>query len=95
MPLVAVGLVMSDTPTEESDSTDGARMQLGPDTIHEREEAIYLDCPQCGSNVAVEQIITEGRCTGQLDGDIAETEDDTRLEGGCGAELALELVWEG
>ncbi|PSQ49672.1 hypothetical protein BRD19_03405 [Halobacteriales archaeon SW_7_65_23] len=85
---------MSDTPTEDSDNTGGARMQLGPDTIHEKEDAIYLDCPSCGANVSIEQIITEGRCTGQLDGDIAETEDDTQLEGGCNAALSLELVWE-
>ena len=85
---------MSDTPTEESDESDGARMVLEPDTIHERAGALYIDCPSCGSNVSIEQIVTEGRCPGQLDDEVAETADDTELDDGCGAKLSLELVWK-
>lgn len=82
---------MSDS---SSDLPEGSRMHLTPDTIHEEEDGIYLDCPQCGSTVSIEQIVNEGRCTGQLDGDMAETEDDTQIEEGCNAKLSLELVWE-
>lgn len=86
---------MSETPTESDDRPEGSRMPLEPDSIHEADGGIYLDCPQCGSNVSVEQIVTEGRCSGRLDGDYAEVEDDTRLQDrGCTAHLSLELVWE-
>lgn len=74
-------------------STDGARMKLEPNAIHETDSGIYLDCPQCGSNVSVAQVVQEGRCTGALEDDMAETEDETRLQD-CTAKLSLELVWE-
>lgn len=84
---------MAESPPENGD-TEGSRMKLEPDSIHETDGGIYLDCPQCGSNVSVVQVVNEGRCTGQLDDELAETEDDTELQEGCNAKLSLELVWE-
>ncbi len=86
---------MSDTPHQNSDR-EGSRMMLEPDAIHETDDGIYLDCPQCGSGISIIHLVNEGRCSGRLDDDMAEVEDDTQLqEGGCGANLSLELVWEG
>lgn len=84
---------MVDSQPENSDS-EGSRMTLGPDAIHETDDGIYLDCPQCGSNVSVAQVVTEGTCTGHLDDEVAETEDDTELQEGCNANLSLDLVWK-
>lgn len=86
--------VMSDTPTEESGRPEGSRMLLEPDTIHEEEGGIVLDCPKCGSTISIEQIVNEGRCDGSLSDEMAETEDDTQIEDNCNARLSLELVWE-
>lgn len=85
--------MMSGSSPGNSDG-DETRMTLEPDSVHEMDDGTYLDCPQCGSNVSVVQIVTRGRCPGQLDDEIAETEDDTELQDGCGASLTLELVWE-
>lgn len=84
---------MSDPPAENNDSDGNARMKVEPKAIHELDDGIYLDCPQCGSNVSIVQIVTEGRCTGQLEEDLTETESETQLQEGCTAELSLELVW--
>lgn len=83
---------MAESP--QTNRQDGARMQLEPDAVHESDNRIFLDCPQCGSNVSIVQVVSEGQCTGQLDGKMAETEDDTELQEGCNAKLSLELVWE-
>lgn len=85
---------MSDTPGENTDRPDGSRMMLEPDALHETDEGVFLDCPQCGANVSITRVITEGTCTGEYDNQSAETEDDTELQGGCNANLSLELVWE-
>lgn len=84
---------MSDSPADESDA---ARMVLEPDAVHEENGGPSIDCPQCGATNSLVDIIDQGRCTGVLDDDVAEVEsDDEQLEeGGCGAELSLELVWE-
>lgn len=84
---------MADTPPEEP-IADGARMELEPDAVHETESGVFLDCPKCGSNISIVQVVSEGRCTGNLDDEVAETEDDTTLQEGCNAELSLELIWE-
>ena len=78
------------------DESDAARMMLEPDAVHEEDEGPSIDCPQCGATITIVSIIEEGRCTGRLDGDMAEAEsgDEQLQEGGCGAELSLELVWE-
>ncbi len=85
---------MSDS--SETAESDAARMELGPDAVHEGdEEGPYVDCPQCGSPVTLTQIIEEGRCTGTLESETAEVEaDDDQIQQGCNAELSLELVWE-
>ena len=83
---------MSDSPSDESDD---ARMALEPDALHEGDGEPYLDCPACGSPATFTQIVEEGRCTGYLDADVAETEDGERLQTpACTATLSLELVWE-
>lgn len=81
-------------PDSEHGGVKGARMELTPDTIHEN-EAISLDCPECGSTVTITQIIEDGHCSGTLDADQTEVvDDDEQLqEPGCTAELSLELVW--
>ena len=85
---------MENSSSAGADAPEGSRMMLEPDTIHSGDDGWYLDCPQCGSNVSLNRIVTKGRCSGRLDGDVAETEDDTPLEKGCDAKLSLELVWE-
>lgn len=85
---------MADAPTEGADAPAGSRLMLEPKTIHERDDGVYLDCPQCGSNVSITRIITKGECSGQLEGEVAEAEDDTQLQQDCNATLSLELVWE-
>lgn len=83
---------MSDSSTGEG---DGARMMLEPNTVHDEGGEPAIDCPQCGSTVSLTQVIQEGRCTGQPGGEASESEDGEQLqEGGCTAELSLELVWE-
>lgn len=74
----------------------GARMQLGPDAVHEGENEPQIDCPQCGSTVSLVHIIEEGRCPGTLGPEDAEVEDEVEQPqyGECNAKLSLELVWE-
>lgn len=82
---------------DDSERADGARMVLEPKAIHEGDENndVSVDCPQCGATVSIMQIVEEGRCTGQLDPDVAEAEgNEEQLETGCNAKLSLELVWE-
>lgn len=71
-------------------------MVIEPDALHEGEDEIFLDCPQCGSTTTITQILTEGRCSGYLDSEAAEskTEDKQLLDPICTAELSLELVWK-
>lgn len=87
---------MSDSPSDETEESEAARMELEPDAFHEGEDEAYLDCPQCGSPATLSQIINEGRCSGYLDSEVAESEaEDQQLQDPvCTAELALELVWE-
>ena len=85
--------MMSDPPTEDSDPDEGARMKVEPNTVHETDDGIFLDCPQCGSNVSFVQLVNQGRCTGYLEEEITEAPADTEQQEGCDAELTLELVW--
>ena len=80
--------------TDKGDNAEDTRMMLEPDAIHERDDGLYVDCPNCGSTVSLVQIINQGRCPGQLEEEMTEAQDETRLQEGCGAELSLELVWE-
>lgn len=79
----------------EHDGGGAARIELEPDAVHEGDGEVFLDCPQCGSSVSLTQIIEEGHCSGRLDADVAEVqEEDTQLQdSACTANLALELVW--
>lgn len=83
---------------EDNHQEDAARMQLGPDAVHESDNdgEQYFDCPSCGAPVTVTQIIEEGRCSGALDAEVAEsyTNDTAVQDTGCTADLALEMVWK-
>lgn len=77
------------------DGPDGSRMVLEPDSLHEGEDGVYLDCPRCGSNATLVQIVTEGRCSNRVDGELKDGVDDAGAQQErCEAHLALELVWE-
>ncbi|WP_459190728.1 hypothetical protein [Halosimplex sp. J119] len=82
--------------TDSDDAPAGARMMLEPDSIHEQEGDLAIDCPQCGATVSIQHIVEEGYCPGYLEDDEmnAESGGETPQEGGCGAQLSLELVWE-
>lgn len=86
---------MPDPTGDEPRERDAARIALEPDAVHEGDGEAYLDCPQCGSSVSLTRIIEDGHCSGRLDGDVVEVqEEDTQLQDpACTANLALELVW--
>lgn len=83
---------MSDSHETASAASDAARMELEPNTIHEKETGLHLDCPQCGAAVSLVRIIQDGSCPGRLENDESETANETEL-GDCTAKLSLELVW--
>ncbi|MFC6837445.1 hypothetical protein [Halomarina ordinaria] len=76
--------------TDEHDA-ESARMELGPDALHESDEGYSLDCPECGSPASLIDIVEHGRCRGYLEN---EGREDTDRAPDCTAELSLELVWE-
>lgn len=86
---------MPDSSSDGTEESEVARMELEPDALHEGEDEPYLDCPQCGSSITITQILNEGRCSGYLDSEVAESEaEDEQLQDPvCTAELSLELVW--
>lgn len=86
----------SEAHSDSGKRPSGARMQLGPDAVHEGENEPQIDCPQCGSTVSLVHIIEEGRCPGVLGAEDAETTegDQDPQVGECNAKLSLELVWE-
>lgn len=87
---------MSDS-SDSAESDDAARMELGPDAIHEGDQiGPYIDCPSCGASLPLAHVIEEGECTTRLDAEAAEveTEDEDLNTTGCGAQLRVELVWE-
>jgi len=70
-------------------------MMIEPDSLHEGEDGIYLDCPKCGSNVSLGRIVSTGRCSNSVDGEVTDAaEGPHSSEGDCDARLSLELVWE-
>ncbi|WP_221621661.1 hypothetical protein [Halocatena pleomorpha] len=86
---------MSDTSPENEKTPTKARMIIEPDALHEGEDELFLDCPQCGSTTTISRILNKGRCSGYLDAKEAEstTEDEQLLDPICTAKLSLELVW--
>lgn len=83
---------MSDTPRDDFDYSEAARMQLTPDDLHEAEGGLALDCPECGSIATVQQIVDEGRCSARLEAEETEVlSHDEEMP--CTARLSLELVW--
>lgn len=87
---------MADQSPDTADRTDGSRLMLEPDSVHEGEDGIYLDCPKCGSNAAIGRIISTGRCSNGVDSELKDGVDDDAAcgEDYCDAHLSLELVWE-
>lgn len=87
---------MPNPASDRTESSTQARMVIEPDALHEGEDELFLDCPQCGSTTSITQILNKGRCSGYLDSDAAEakTEDKQLLDPICTANLSLELVWE-
>lgn len=90
---------MADDSSRTNELSDGARMPLEPDAIHETDDGYAIDCPECGAAVSLIEVVETGRCPGYLDADAAETaeaqDEPTELKGsGCTAKLSLELVWE-
>lgn len=84
---------MSDPSAGESTTETAARMELGPDELHEGDDGLYVDCPQCGSIARIQTVVNEGHCENRLDSETTETLDgDEEIQ--CTAELSLELVWE-
>ncbi len=81
---------------DRAETSTEARMVIEPDAVHEGEDELFLDCPQCGSTTTITRILSKGRCSGYLDADAAEskTEDKQLLDPICTAKLSLELVWE-
>jgi len=67
-------------------------------TLHEGDSRVepYFDCPSCSAPATVTQVVEEGRCSGALDAEVAESyADDTALrDTGCRAKPALEMVWK-
>lgn len=84
---------MSDSESTERDS-DGARMVLEPDALHEGEEENWIDCPSCGSPASITQVVEHGRCSNYLDAEVSESGTQQLQDVECEAELSLELVWE-
>lgn len=81
-----------DNPDSDIDRDEAARMMLEPDAFHE-EDGLSIDCPQCGAAASVIDIVEEGQCPGYADEGETEDAGGSPREGGCGAKLALELVW--
>ncbi len=81
--------------TQPDDTAEATRMELEPDSFHEGDEGVTIDCPQCGSTVPIAFLISEGRCPNALDGDEMEVESDATSpqDVECSAKLGLELVW--
>lgn len=62
--------------------SNAARMFLEQDALSERDDGFVIDCPECGIQTRLADVVLEGHCSGY------------RGETGCGAALWLELVWD-
>ena len=85
---------MTESTSDNGSADEGTRMMLEPKAVHETDDGLSVDCPNCGSTVPLVQVVNRGRCSGTLEAEMSETQDDTQLQEGCGAELSLELVWK-
>jgi hypothetical protein len=74
------------------DWENAARMELGPDAVHESEEGYYLDCPECGSPATIDNIIEEGRCNGYLNEQVEGIDFEVE-QMSCSAVLQFELAY--
>jgi hypothetical protein len=72
-------------------SEDVAYTELEPDAWHQTEKGAYsIDCPECGSEATLMNVVKHGRCNGYL----SKHEDDVELETqpmDCTAKLWFEL----
>lgn len=80
--------------SEPTSDDDGARMVLEPDALHESEEALWIECPSCGSPATIDQIVEHGRCSNYLDAEVSESGGQQLQDVECDAKFSLELVWE-
>ncbi|WP_132057496.1 hypothetical protein [Halorussus amylolyticus] len=76
----------------DMDWEEAARMELGPDTLHESQGSHYLDCPECGSPATIENVVQHGRCNGYLDEQVEGVDFDVEKIS-CTARLRLELAY--
>lgn len=87
---------MPDSEPRDRDS-DAARIELEPDALHERDDGLAIDCPECGSLAPIQDVVEYGRCRGYLDAEATETaeamETAEDVDLPCTADLSLELVW--
>lgn len=83
---------MSNSPT--TPGSDGVRIELEPDALHENREEPFIECPSCGAPATFSEIIIEGRCRGYLQADDTEVGTEaTDRRRSCDATLKLDLVW--
>lgn len=72
-------------------SEDAAYTELEPDAWHQNDEGSYsIDCPECGSEATLMNVVKHGRCNGYL----SKHDDDVELDTqpmDCTAKLWFEL----
>jgi hypothetical protein len=72
-------------------SEDAAYTELEPDAWHQNDEGNYtIDCPECGSEATLMNVVKHGRCNGYLSKHDENVELDTQPMD-CTAKLWFEL----
>lgn len=72
-------------------SEDAAYTELEPDAWHQNDEGNYtIDCPECGSEATLMNVVKHGRCNGYLSKHDEDVELDTQPMD-CTAKLWFEL----
>ncbi|MDG5776600.1 hypothetical protein VB773_22495 [Haloarculaceae archaeon H-GB2-1] len=77
---------------DQTDDHEAARMDLEADAWHEGDDGLYVDCPECGSPAYLEDIATNGRCTG-YQGESTDEENAEDVGNFCTAKLSFDLTW--
>ncbi|ELY59116.1 hypothetical protein C491_07241 [Natronococcus amylolyticus DSM 10524] len=74
-----------------SRSDEAAYTELEPDAWHQNEQGNYsIDCPECGSEATLMNVVKHGRCNGYLSKHDEDIELDTQPMD-CTAKLWFEL----
>ncbi|WP_394740816.1 hypothetical protein [Natronococcus roseus] len=72
-------------------SEDAAYTELEPDAWHQNDQGNYsVDCPECGSEATLMNVVKHGRCNGYLSKHDEDVELDTQPMD-CTAKLWFEL----